>query len=116
MYVYSLVSQPETKPTIYITFDTQDENMRARNKLLPKRFYWTFYETSANLSSYVTDHTHVKHRSRKNLKIDCRNAFQAIGEFSIRRSMGQETIKRHLVWNRKKVPSAYIPVFNSFCA
>ncbi|XP_014556458.1 hypothetical protein COCVIDRAFT_99771, partial [Bipolaris victoriae FI3] len=94
------------------TFDSQDENMRVQCSLLPKDFYRTFYETSATLSRYVTVDTHVKHRKRKDLKMDDRNAFQAVAVFSLDQNMFLEEIERHLVWNQKKIPSAYISVFN----
>ncbi|EUC46049.1 hypothetical protein COCMIDRAFT_4794 [Bipolaris oryzae ATCC 44560] len=94
------------------TFDSQDENMRAQNSLLPESFYRTFYETSATLSRYVTVNTHVKHRKRKDLKMDDHNAFQAVAVFSLDQNMFLEEIERHLVWNQKKIPSAYISVFN----
>ncbi|KAH7562663.1 hypothetical protein BM1_02183 [Bipolaris maydis] len=98
--------------TIEITFDSQDENMRAQCSLLPKSFYRTFYETSATLSRYVTVDTHVKHRERKDLKMDDCNAFQAVAVFSLDQNMFLEDIERHLVWNQKKIPSPFISVFN----
>jgi len=60
----------------------------------------------------VTVDTHVKHRKRKDLKMDDRNAFQAVAVFSLDQNMFLDEIERHLVWNQKRIPSAYISVFN----
>lgn len=87
--------------------------MRAQSSLLPENFYQTFYETSATLSRYVTVDTHVKHRKRKDLKMDDRNAFQAVAVFSLDQNMFLDEIERHLVWNQKRIPSAYIYRFST---
>ncbi|KAG9195627.1 hypothetical protein G6011_00748 [Alternaria panax] len=97
---------------IHITFGNQEELIRARNKLLPKHFYRTFYETSATLSKYVSIDTHVKHRMPKLLKIKDEEAFQPVAEFTIHEFLNRGGIERHLVWNQKKDPSGYISVFN----
>lgn len=44
--------------------------------------------------------------------MDDHNAFQAVAVFSLDQNMFLEEIERHLVWNQKKIPSAYISVFN----
>ena len=56
--------------------------------------------------------THAKHRETPGLKIKEGNAFQAVGEFKIETEATKERIERHLVWNKKKNPSAYISVFD----
>ncbi|KAH7359825.1 hypothetical protein BKA66DRAFT_372905, partial [Pyrenochaeta sp. MPI-SDFR-AT-0127] len=99
---------------IQITFKRSAERIRAQKPLLPAKFYRTFYETSATLSSFVSIDTHVKHRKRPDLKIDKSNAFQAVAEFKIHQFLTKEAIERHLVWNQKKKPSAFISAFNKF--
>ena len=61
----------------------------------------------------MTVDTHVKHRKRKDLKMDDRNAFQAVAVFSLDQNMFLDEIERHLVWNQKRIPSAYIYRFST---
>ncbi|KAF1936911.1 hypothetical protein EJ02DRAFT_69741 [Clathrospora elynae] len=69
--------------------------MRARNGLLPLRFYGTFYETSAMLSRYVTIDTQVKYRKRKDLKTKDSAAFPSVAEFDVPECLTKEGIELH---------------------
>jgi len=69
------------------------------------------YEQSATLSTFTSQHTHVKHRDVANLRLHDGNAFQAIGDFKAERDLTCYRIERHLKWNQKKEPSSYISAF-----
>jgi hypothetical protein len=80
--------------------------------MLPANLYRTFHETSATLSSYVGEETHVKHRQTPKLKLHDGNAFQAISHFSMVNDLRRERIERHLSWQTKRDPSSFISAFN----
>lgn len=115
MYVSWAIDLSPTMLILPRTFETHSELMRARSKQCPGTFIRTFYETSATLSCFVTVDTHVKHRETPDLKIKEGNAFQAVAEFNINQYLTKEGIERHLVWNQKKNPSAFISAFNTLC-
>ncbi|KAF2241521.1 hypothetical protein BU26DRAFT_390664, partial [Trematosphaeria pertusa] len=82
------------------------------SNMRPPFLYRVFYETSATLSSYVSKHTHVKHREQPKLKLREGNAFQAISKFSAARDLTRVRMERHLRWQQKRDPSSYISAFN----
>ncbi|KAF2636198.1 hypothetical protein P280DRAFT_522442 [Massarina eburnea CBS 473.64] len=98
---------------ISITFRETDELVRGASNRLPSSLYRTFYENSATLSSYVSKHTHVRHRQEPHLKLRSGVAFQSIEDFDPNRDLTKVRIERHLVWNQKKDPSSYISTFSN---
>ncbi|KAF3006065.1 hypothetical protein E8E13_010969 [Curvularia kusanoi] len=102
----------EPKITFYELDEQLREKTRDQSKLLPSTLYRTFYEGSATLSSRVSKDTHVRHRQNKVLKLRQGNAFQTVGEVKFNKHVNKEGIQRHLVWNKKKDPSAWISMFS----
>ncbi|KAH7084434.1 hypothetical protein FB567DRAFT_82437 [Paraphoma chrysanthemicola] len=98
--------------TIIISFNEEPERRRHHSNMLPRKLYRTQYETSTTLSRYVDKHTHPKHRSNIQLKIQSWYAFQSLGMFQMREDLTRERIERHLVWNKKIDPSSLISAFN----
>ncbi|KAH6629438.1 hypothetical protein C7974DRAFT_186315 [Boeremia exigua] len=83
-----------------------------KSNILPPALYRTFYELSATLSSRVSKDTHVRHRENENLILRDGNAFQTVGNPTFSEKVTKEGIERHLVWNKKKDPSAWISMFD----